>query len=105
MLSHGCIRVEAVKQLALALLGEGWTIAAIDEAISAGTTRTVDLRERVPVYIVYLTAFVTADGTVEFRDDAYGRDGRLLAALSSIERQGTPARIASKKLEAGCPAG
>lgn len=105
MLSHGCIRVEAIKPLALALLGEGWTIAAIDEAIAAGTTRRVDLRETVPVYILYLTAFVNADGTVQFRDDAYGRDERLMAALSSIETTGTAASIAGEKLETGCPAG
>jgi len=105
MLSHGCIRVAAIKPLALALLGEGWTMAAIEEAIAAGTTRRVDLRESVPVYILYLTAFVDADGTVQFRDDAYGRDGRLIEALSSIVRTGAAASIAGEKLEAGCPAG
>jgi murein L,D-transpeptidase YcbB/YkuD len=104
-LSHGCIRVEAVKPLALALLGEGWSSEAIDEAIAAGATRRVDLRERVPVYVVYLTAFVDADGTVEFRDDVYGRDRRLIAALSIIESGGATANIKGSKLETGCPAG
>lgn len=104
-LSHGCIRVEAVKPLALALLGEGWSSEAIDEAIAAGATRRVDLRESVPVYVVYLTAFVDAGGSVEFRDDVYGRDRRLIAALSAIESGGGTASLAGSKLETGCPVG
>ena len=104
-LSHGCIRVEAVKQLALALLGEGWNMAAIDEAIAAGVTRRVDLRQSVPVYIVYLTAFAEPDGTVDFRDDAYGRDARLIAALSSLGRTGAIARVPGEKRDVGCPEG
>jgi len=104
-LSHGCIRVAAVKPLALALLGEGWSSAEIDEAIAAGTTRRADLRESVPVFVVYLTAFVADDGTVEFRDDVYGRDGRLIAALSDLDRTGTVATGSRPKLETGCPEG
>jgi hypothetical protein len=41
-----------------------------------------------PVYFLYQTVFAEADGTVEFRDDIYGRDARLAAALARIE-QGT----------------
>ena len=104
-LSHGCIRVEAVKPLALALLGEGWSSEAIDDAIAAGATRRVDLRETVPVYVVYLTVFVDADGTVEFRDDIYVRDRRLIVALSQLESSGGVAIMSGAKLETGCPAG
>ena len=94
-----------MKPLALVLLGEGWSSEAIDEAITAGTTRRVDLRETVPVDVVYLTAFVDADGTVEFRDDVYGRDRRLIEALSNLESSGGTTSISGAKLETGCPAG
>jgi murein L,D-transpeptidase YcbB/YkuD len=38
-----------------------------------------------PVYLLYLTAFTDDDGTVEFRDDIYGRDQDLAAALADRE--------------------
>ena len=34
-----------------------------------------------PVVVAYWTAFVEEDGTVEFRDDVYGRDAALAALL------------------------
>jgi murein L,D-transpeptidase YcbB/YkuD len=34
------------------------------------------------VYILYWTAFVEADGSVQFREDVYGRDRRLAGALA-----------------------
>lgn len=83
--SHGCIRLENPRGLASALLaplpdGEP---AAIDRAIDAGATHRLALPHSVPVYLLYWTAFVDADGTVEFRDDVYGRDRRLTAALAA----------------------
>jgi hypothetical protein len=36
------------------------------------------------VYILYWTAFVGPDGLVQFRDDVYGRDRRLAAALAAV---------------------
>jgi murein L,D-transpeptidase YcbB/YkuD len=72
--SHGCIRVSQPRELALALLGEGWTMAMIDEATEAGTTRRVPLASDVPVHVAYFTAFIGPDGTVAFRQDIYGRD-------------------------------
>ncbi len=34
------------------------------------------------MYLGYWTARVTADGILQFRDDVYGIDGRLVAALA-----------------------
>ena len=42
-----------------------------------------------PVYFLYQTAFAEEDGTVQFRDDIYGRDAQLAAALATME-QGLP---------------
>lgn len=84
--SHGCVRVEEAKPLASTLLGADWPAAAIDQTIAAGETRRVYLKTVVPVYLLYLTTFVDEDGTVEFRDDIYGRDQRLQSALQARHR-------------------
>lgn len=82
--SHGCIRVDDPRDLAQILLdSDQWSRTAIDSAIATGRTETVDLPREVPVYVLYWTAFVDPDGMVQFRDDIYGRDQRLAAALAS----------------------
>ena len=42
----------------------------------------VRLKRRTPVYFVYLTAWATRDGIVQFRRDLYRRDGVGVAAAS-----------------------
>jgi murein L,D-transpeptidase YcbB/YkuD len=54
------------------------------------------------VYILYWTAFVAPDGLVHFRDDVYGRDGRLDAALAAGAAVPGPAR---PRGAVGCPSG
>jgi len=39
----------------------------------------VNLSERVPVYLLYLTAWSNGQGEVYFSSDVYGRDRRALA--------------------------
>ena len=60
------------------------------EAVATGANRRVDLKRRWRVYILYATSFVDDDGTVEFRDDLYGRDGRLRAALAALHAARKP---------------
>jgi murein L,D-transpeptidase YcbB/YkuD len=79
-LSHGCIRLEKPRDLALWLLGrQGFDAAAIDRAVAAGDTSSVRLTRPVPVYLLYWTAFVSDDGELNFRDDVYGWDRLVLA--------------------------
>ena len=80
--SHGCIRVERPAALAEFVLGPGWDRDAVETALASGVRREVSLRRAVPVFIVYLTAFARADGTVAFRPDLYDHDAALLARLS-----------------------
>lgn len=80
--SHGCIRLEKPLQLAEALLrGQGWTMEEIEQATGRSTPRTVNLDEPVPVHILYWTAWVDENGTVQFRRDLYGRDPAIVRAL------------------------
>ncbi|MEX1206768.1 MAG: L,D-transpeptidase family protein [Dongiaceae bacterium] len=81
--SHGCIRVQHPVDLAAVLLdgADGWTKARIEAAIATGKRQVISLPRPLPVHLTYLTAWVNKDGTVNFRDDIYGRDGRLREAL------------------------
>ena len=82
-LSSGCIRLEDAAALATLLLGHDrpWDAAATAARIADGRTAVFNLKHRLPVYVVYLTAWADEDGTVQFRRDIYGRDARVLAAL------------------------
>ena len=43
------------------------------------TETNVPLAAPVPIYMLYLTAWVGEDGIVNFRDDVYDRDRKLSA--------------------------
>jgi len=77
--SHGCMRIQEPFKLAKFLLRNDpiWTDEKIILAMNAGKEQTVTLNERVPVFIVYFTAFVDRDGKINFRKDIYERDDRL----------------------------
>ncbi|WP_276481916.1 L,D-transpeptidase family protein [Paraflavitalea pollutisoli] len=81
--SHGCIRLAEPKKLAEYLLRNQpeWTSAKITQAMNAGKEQYVTLKTPVPVFIGYLTAFVTGDGQLNFRQDVYNRDGRLAETI------------------------
>ena len=76
-ISSGCIRVQDVRDYVAWLLKDtpGWDRSHIDDVIDSGQQVDVKLAEPVPVYWVYITAWATPDGLVEFRDDIYQRDG------------------------------
>ncbi len=81
--SHGCIRVAEAQKLAHYLLKNDttWTSAKIAAAMNAGKEKYVTLPEAVPVFIAYFTAWVAADGALNFRKDIYERDKDLLAMI------------------------
>lgn len=81
--SHGCIRVQEPKRLALWLLrnDSSWTEKKVDAAMSAGKEKYVTLKETIPVFIGYFTAWVNSQGQLNFRDDVYGHDAKLARLL------------------------
>jgi len=73
--SSGCVRVQNVQQLVSWLLEpNGWNIGAVANIKQSGKRKDVNLKRNVPVYFVYMTAWATKDGQVNFRRDLYGRD-------------------------------
>jgi murein L,D-transpeptidase YcbB/YkuD len=77
--SHGCTRVDNVRDLAAWILSDvpPWNRAAIDAGIAAGGLKVINLPHKMPVAWVYLTGWVTRNGTVNFRDDVYKHDESL----------------------------
>jgi murein L,D-transpeptidase YcbB/YkuD len=75
--SSGCVRVQNVRELVNWLLATtpGWPQAEIDQVIRTGERKDARLTPPVPLHWVYLTAWATADGIVQFREDIYNRDG------------------------------
>jgi L,D-transpeptidase YcbB len=75
MMSHGCVRVENPRVLAQLLLNQ--SAEAIDKGIALGYTNRRALPTPLPIFIVYQTAYVEADGTIQFRSDPYERDDEI----------------------------
>ncbi len=75
--SSGCVRVQGIEQLALWLLADqgGWSIERIEQMKKSGERLDVRLKRPVPLYFVYITAWATEDGVVQFRRDVYQKDG------------------------------
>ena len=84
--SSGCVRVQNVRELVNWLLVEtpGWGRADIDGVIKSGDRKDARVHKPVPLYWVYVTAWATPDGVVQFRDDIYNRDG--LGAIAATQR-------------------
>jgi murein L,D-transpeptidase YcbB/YkuD len=80
--SHGCLRLRDPLTLAEKILGEqGWSREKIEATVRSGKRTIVKLKEKIPVHVTYLTAWVNKDSSVHFRQDIYGRDKILDAAL------------------------
>ncbi|NRB14749.1 MAG: L,D-transpeptidase family protein, partial [Rhizobiales bacterium] len=77
--SHGCIRVQNPNLLALNLMG--WTQKKFDSLVAAGTNRHFALKNKVPVYLTYLTAYADDDDNIRYFSDMYDRDGKVARAL------------------------
>lgn len=89
--SHGCIRVQDIDRLAteLVALDQG-NADAVARGLKTYATQRVKLRQSRPVWLVYFTAEVGADGQLQKLDDPYGRDARLIAKLDQ------PIRLAAR---------
>lgn len=95
--SHGCVRLEKPGPLAQLLLRNdpNWQPEQIQEALAKGKTLRVPLQEQdqVHVYLLYWTAYASANGTMNFRGDPYGWDKTLAA---KIERRSAITAVAAR---------
>jgi len=74
--SSGCVRVANIETLAAWLLAnQGWSPETIQKLRETGERKDVTLKQSVPLNFVYITAWATPDGVVQFRRDLYQKDG------------------------------
>ncbi len=83
--SHGCVRVEDPSGLAAWVLRDQpqWTPEKIKAAMNGKEPSQVNLKNPIPVMIIYTTVTVDDDGTVRFFEDIYGHDATLQNALAA----------------------
>jgi len=86
-LSHGCVRLQDPRGMAAAVLGT--SVDDIAEKLKHGHS-TENVTRVIPVYVAYFTAWPDTSGKVEYFDDVYDRDTKLMQALDATEAVRTP---------------
>jgi murein L,D-transpeptidase YcbB/YkuD len=82
--SHGCIRLGDPFDFAYTLLAAQTADPKGDFQSHLDTDQesSVSLDTKIPVHLVYFTAWPSAKGVMTYRRDVYGRDGRIFDALT-----------------------
>jgi len=82
--SHGCVRLADPFDFAYTLLAAQTSdpVGFFKAQLATGRETFVHLDVELPVHIIYRTAFTTARGHTQYRDDIYGRDAKIWDALS-----------------------
>jgi murein L,D-transpeptidase YcbB/YkuD len=74
--SHGCIRLDKPIELlkTFSTFNDNVDFEKAQERLKGTKKEFLALTDRVPVDVVYLTAYVDYDGVLQFRNDIYGYD-------------------------------
>ena len=93
--SHGCVRVQNPREFAAVLLGWDQDQVAgnlgtqikkksktIDATEAFADSHSVNLAEKVPVYLTYFTAWTDESGKIQYFNDIYGRDAAMARAIA-----------------------
>jgi murein L,D-transpeptidase YcbB/YkuD len=104
-LSSGCVRVSDPAKLTNWLLADkdGWNEAKRLEIMALEKQRRIDMKTPVPVHLIYLTAWLRADGKPAFRRDIYNFDMELAGALTAASAQPRPMAVSMIRGSLGRP--
>jgi murein L,D-transpeptidase YcbB/YkuD len=78
--SHGCSRVENAVEFARLLAQDDGKLEAFDKAMATRKETPVELSNKIPVRLLYHSAYLDG-GRVVFRSDPYAWDDKVAAAL------------------------
>lgn len=82
--SHGCIRLQNPLDFVEKVFAgrSNFDRARVQRAIDGGEQVHYSFPESVKLYVTYRTVTAAPDGTPVFRDDVYGRDRKVVAAMA-----------------------
>jgi murein L,D-transpeptidase YcbB/YkuD len=84
MLSHGCLRLRNPMRMVEMVLAEdkGWDVARVGQTLNEGPRNNeIVIDRKIPVHLVYFTAWVDDAGRVRSFRDIYGHEKRITQAL------------------------
>lgn len=83
--SSGCIRIQNIRDLNQWILKNtpGWDRQHMEEVIQSRKNTPINIPDPIPLHFVYISAWSTGDGVVQFRDDIYHMDGSSELALDT----------------------
>src|SRR5215471_12389548 len=89
--SHGCMRVENPLNYAEILLSmarpqDGYTADQLYRMFGRDE-RDITFTNPIPVHLTYQTAFVDQSGSLQLREDVYGRDTPMITILKGDDRK------------------
>lgn len=93
LFSSGCVRLSEPMQLAHLLLENHAGEAHLGQLAQPSETRSVPLRDPVPIHLEYWTAWADDRGELHWRPDVYGHDRELLAELDARGQLPSPALL------------
>jgi murein L,D-transpeptidase YcbB/YkuD len=81
--SHGCIRLHKPRELlkTFAKYNSNVDFQKSQKILKGKKRASLTLKERVPIDVIYLTAWVDYDGKLQFRNDIYGYDEMQLKSF------------------------
>ena len=81
--SHGCIRLQKPRELlrTFSTFNDNIDFDKAQKTLKGKTKTFINLKQKVPVDVVYLTSWVNYDGTLQFRNDIYGYDEMQLKSF------------------------
>lgn len=74
--SHGCIRLHKPRELlyTFSTFNENIDFDEAKKTLDGKKKKHLALNHKVPVDVIYLTAWIDYDGKLQFRDDVYNYD-------------------------------
>jgi len=81
--SHGCVRLQHPRLMAAAILDTSTDYIA--SRIAKGQNESEAVKQNIPIYVAYFTAWPDETGKVGFFHDVYERDRYLAKAIESTE--------------------
>jgi murein L,D-transpeptidase YcbB/YkuD len=84
--SHGCVRLQDPVGFAHLLLSLQYDdpVGTFDRLREKEDERWITIKQPIPVYVTYRTAWLDNDGIRQFRADIYRRDRDVMAALAGM---------------------